>query len=128
VFDTVVIAADGSESGERAVATALDLSTDFDASIHALSVVAPGGDRDRAEAAVAAVSAEAPSPVATAVREGNPTDEIRAHAAELDADLLAMGTRGRGGESFHLGSVAEAVVEHSPVPVLTVRQLGGLEQ
>jgi nucleotide-binding universal stress UspA family protein len=128
MFDTVVIATDGSESGERAVETALDLAADFESTVHALSVVGEGEDRERAEEAVAAVAGRTDAPVTTAVREGNPADEICAYGSEVGTDLVAMGTRGRGGDSFHLGSVAEAVVERSREPVLTVRQLSGLER
>jgi nucleotide-binding universal stress UspA family protein len=62
--------------------------------------------------------------VRTAVREGRPAAEIAAFAREHDADVVAMGTRGRHGENrFLIGSVAERVVRTCPVPVLTVRQL-----
>lgn len=124
MFDTVVVATDGSASGERAVATAVELAADFDAAVHALSVV--DGEvtaRDRARAALDAVESLADGEVVRTVREGDPAAEIRAYAEAVDADLVAMGTRGRGGDSFHLGSVAERVVEGCPVPVLTVRQL-----
>jgi nucleotide-binding universal stress UspA family protein len=58
------------------------------------------------------------------VREGRPASEIDAYARSVDADLVAMGTRGRHGENrFLIGSVAERVVRTCPVPVLTVRQL-----
>lgn len=59
-----------------------------------------------------------------AVREGRPAAEISNYAREVDADAVAMGTRGRHGENrFLIGSVAERVVRTCPVPVLTVRQL-----
>jgi nucleotide-binding universal stress UspA family protein len=64
--------------------------------------------------------------VITAVREGDPAGKITDYAREHDADVVATGTRGRHGEHrFLLGSVAERVVRTCPVPVLTVRQLGG---
>ncbi|MFB6171267.1 MAG: universal stress protein [Haloarculaceae archaeon] len=128
MFDTVVIATDGSASVQRAVETALTLAADFDASVRAVSVVAPDaeGGRERAETALDALAALADREVATAVREGDPASEICAHAREHGADLIAMGTRGRGGDSFHLGSVAERVVERAEPPVLTVRQLSGM--
>ena len=47
--------------------------------------------------------------------------EILAHARGMHADLIVMGTHGRGG--FHrlfLGSIAEKVLRAAPVPVLTV--------
>lgn len=53
------------------------------------------------------------------VVEGNPSDELLRLSQE--ADLLVMGSVGRGGlDRFLLGSVAEKVVKHSRVPVLMV--------
>lgn len=57
------------------------------------------------------------------IREGAPRFEIPRAAAALSADLIVMGTHGRTGVRRVLfGSVAEHVVRHSPVPVMTVRQ------
>jgi len=139
MFDTVVVATDGSESVKRAIDVALDIAGRFDASVHALSVVdesevdaSPEQLQDElqtalettADAALATVENRTGKPVTTAVREGRPAAEICAYAREIDADLIATGTRGRHGENrLLLGSVAERVVRTSPVPVLTVRQL-----
>ena len=50
-----------------------------------------------------------------------PAPEIARVAREEGADFIAMSTRGTSGaERFVLGSVAEAVVRHSDVPVLLV--------
>jgi nucleotide-binding universal stress UspA family protein len=145
MFETVVIATDGSESAGRAVRMALDLADRFDAAVHALYVVdagelraSPEDYRATLEEALEAAGGEAlwfveeeaaaeaaGCEVVTAVREGDPADEIVAHAEAVGADVIATGTRGRHGDhAFLLGSVAEAVVRRSPVPVLTVRQLG----
>ncbi|APW97363.1 universal stress protein UspA [Halobiforma lacisalsi AJ5] len=141
MFDTVVVATDGSESVERAVDVALDLADRFDAEIHALSVVdasqvdaSPQQLREElrtalettADAALATVEerTDEDREIETAVREGRPASEICEYAREIDADVIATGTRGRHGENrLLLGSVAERVVRTSPVPVLTVRQL-----
>jgi nucleotide-binding universal stress UspA family protein len=141
MFDTIVVATDGSASVERAVGAALDLAQRFDADVHALSVVdesevtsSPEAVRDQlreglmenGQDAVADVAARATSDVVTEVREGRPANEIAAYAREVDADAVATGTRGRHGENrFLIGSVAERVVRTCPVPVLTVRQLEG---
>lgn len=141
MFDTIVVATDGSESVERAVGVALDLASRFDASVHALYVVdvgevesSPEALRDqlrealteRGEDATAAVATRSAGTVTTAVREGRPANDISAYAREVGADLVATGTRGRHGENrFLIGSVAERVVRSCPVPVLTVRQLDG---
>ncbi|MFB6169695.1 MAG: universal stress protein [Haloarculaceae archaeon] len=132
MFDTVVIATDGSTSVRRAVEAALDIASTFDASaVHALYVDAAETDPDRrapettAEEALTAVADGADREVVTAVREGDPVEEICAYAEEVGADLLATGTRGRHGEhSYLLGSVAEGVARNSEAPVLTARQLG----
>ena len=145
MFDTVVIATDGSGSAQRAVEAALDLAAKFDATVHALYVVdsgevesSPDDVRAVLERALAttggraltfvreAAEAEADDDVVTAVREGDPAKEIRTYAEEHDADVIATGTRGRHGDhGFLLGSVAEEIVRHAPMPVLSVRQLDG---
>ena len=56
------------------------------------------------------------------VRTGDARDVILQTAKEVNADLIVMGTHGRRGLTRALlGSVAESVVRHSPIPVLTVR-------
>jgi universal stress protein A len=56
------------------------------------------------------------------VRVGSPAGEIVLAAGELKADLVCIGTHGRGGIAhFILGSVAEKVVRQAPCPVLTIR-------
>jgi len=139
MFDTVVVATDGSDSVKRAVDIALDLADRFEADIHALSVIdasevdaSPQQLQDEfrtalettADAALGTVEERADREVTTEIREGRPAAEICAYAREVDADVIATGTRGRHGENrLLLGSVAERIVRTSPVPVLTVRQL-----
>jgi nucleotide-binding universal stress UspA family protein len=54
--------------------------------------------------------------------EGAAAAEILAAAADEQADLIVMGTHGRGGLSrLLMGSVAEAVVRKADCPVLTVK-------
>ena len=55
------------------------------------------------------------------VVEGSPVRAILDRAQQLPADLLVMGTHGRGGfEALFLGSVTEKVLRSTHVPVLTV--------
>jgi nucleotide-binding universal stress UspA family protein len=52
---------------------------------------------------------------------GEPRRTILSTTVERGVDLIVMGTHGRRGLSHALlGSVAEAIVRLSPVPVLTV--------
>ena len=56
------------------------------------------------------------------VRTGRAAETIRDVAVERGADLIVMGTHGRGGVAhLLLGSVAEKVVRIAPCAVLTVR-------
>jgi nucleotide-binding universal stress UspA family protein len=51
-----------------------------------------------------------------------PSEEIAQLAADLEADMVVVGTHGRRGFArFLLGSVAEATVRLAPCPVLVVR-------
>ena len=57
------------------------------------------------------------------VRSGRPYQEIIGLAREIDADLIALSTRGRSGlKRLLLGSTAEQVVRSAPCPVLVVRK------
>jgi nucleotide-binding universal stress UspA family protein len=144
MFETILIATDGSDSVRRAVDVAVDVAARFDAAVHAVYVVDAGevesspdqvredlrdapddqaGDAPK-EVADAATDRDAEIDVTTEVREGRPAAEIADYARDADADVVAMGTRGRHGENrFLIGSVAERVVRTCPIPVLTVRQL-----
>jgi nucleotide-binding universal stress UspA family protein len=54
-------------------------------------------------------------------KEGMPAREIIKYAGENGYDLIALASHGRGEVAWVLGSVAEKIVSHSPVPVLLVR-------
>lgn len=57
------------------------------------------------------------------VREGNISKEISLAAAEVEADMIVMGTHGVSGfEEFFLGSNAYRTVTSSSVPVLTIQK------
>jgi nucleotide-binding universal stress UspA family protein len=63
--------------------------------------------------------------VSTAIAEGLPAGAILEYAKESNASLIALATHGRGGLArAMMGSVADAVVRHSEVPVLLVRVKG----
>jgi nucleotide-binding universal stress UspA family protein len=61
-------------------------------------------------------------PVETMLVEGGAAKEILRVADERHCSLIVMGTHGRTGLSrVLLGSVAEQVIRHSRVPVLTLK-------
>jgi nucleotide-binding universal stress UspA family protein len=74
-------------------------------------------ERRATEARAAGVRARA------VIRTGSPWREILELATDERADLVVIGTHGRGGvERALLGSVADRVMRLAPCPVLTVRE------
>lgn len=85
------------------------------------------GSEQSAREALKKLAAEASVPNAEiAVLTGEPAAEIIRAASDHKCDLIAIATHGRTGLThFLLGSVAERVVRESPVPVLSIRCMGG---
>ncbi|WP_306060945.1 universal stress protein [Natronococcus wangiae] len=133
MYETILVATDGSSAAERAVDGAIDLASTFDAELHAISVVDTSryGDsmlsgtegvidelKGRAEVVLEEVETRADVDVATEVRHGRPHEEIGEYADAINADLLVLGNRGLGA-SDQIGSTAERVVRYVDRPVLT---------
>lgn len=139
-FRHILCATDFSDTAARALAHATALATRYDARLTLLHVVpvfeeslpagltvgraSAGWLRDEVlgvmHRAVAQTGAAAIDP-ALLVEEGRPDAVIVAQAAALPADLLVLGTHGRGGFTrLMLGSVAEKVVRTAACPVLTI--------
>lgn len=65
--------------------------------------------------------------VTSQVRFGEPVEEILAASEAHQVDLIAMATHGRSGiRRMLMGSVAEAVLRRSTVPVLMLRSVPSL--
>lgn len=136
-YDRIVIPTDGSDAAERAAERALDVAETYDADVHVVYVVdatihdledAPRsivglleeGGREATQA-IAQLARDGGVDVGTDVRRGRPSETLLEYVTSVDADLVAMGTRGRAvGTGPLLGSTTARVVRRSPVPVLTV--------
>lgn len=56
------------------------------------------------------------------IQVGGPATEIVKAAKEWPADLIVIGSHGRGGvQRALMGSVAEGVMRHAPCPVMVIR-------
>ncbi|MXR42043.1 universal stress protein [Halobaculum sp. WSA2] len=135
-FADVVVATDGSDPAAAAVETAVSVSAALGARLHACTVVNPFaiGQRlpdlqaareaaDERVAAVAERARDAGVDVDPVVREGSPHRELSAYVDDVGADLLVLGTHGRGGtRRALLGSVTEKAVRTATVPVLVVHE------
>jgi len=139
MYDTVLLATDGSETADRAADRAIDLAATYGADLHALYVIETRTAYDNAivdpeevEAnlrsegreildTVADRAAEAGVDAETAVEEGVPADTVEAYAETHDADVIVLGRRGRSGlRRALLGSTTDALVRTCTVPVLVV--------
>ncbi|WP_254768644.1 universal stress protein [Salinilacihabitans rarus] len=137
MYNDVLVPTDGSEGTRQAIGHALVVARQFDATVHALSIVPEGpygtlegeeesasaeADAERAVSRVADDAARKDLDVRTEVRRGVPDEEILAYADENDVDVIVMGTHGRTGlDRVLVGSVTERVVRNAEIPVLTVR-------
>jgi nucleotide-binding universal stress UspA family protein len=135
-YETLLLPTDGSTGADAVVSDAETLATAFDATVHVLYVVdvtvydpdlvvdlIGGFERlgSRVTAEVGARLTEAGVETETTVRRGRPARTILDYAAEIDADLVTMGTHGATGlESMLLGSTTERVLRAAERPVLTV--------
>jgi nucleotide-binding universal stress UspA family protein len=135
---SIVAAVDFSKHSRKAFDAAVQLAGDLDATlvlVHAFPPVPKAGMRDpigQVKAEVDAVEwrdlceswaadARESVEVETVGREGKPADVIAKVVAETKASLVVVGSHGRTGlKRAVLGSVAEAVVRTSKVPVVVV--------
>jgi nucleotide-binding universal stress UspA family protein len=134
MYDRVLVATDGSPHAKRALREAIGIVRRFDAELYVLSVVDDRLARsaateetyreiaERALRVAESESAQADVGVTTVVETGSPPTGILDYAAEIDADLVVVGNRGRSGlDRFVVGSVAERVVRGANCSVLVVR-------
>lgn len=139
MYDTILVATDGSGPANRAVTHALEQAEQSDSELHAIFVV----DTDRfSEPALSSMEAET-----TAIEEwgveqlqevadrgdslgissvtrcchGKPSQEIINYGDDIDADLVIIGYQGHSHEKTdNIGSVTDRVVKNVGRPVLVV--------
>lgn len=138
-FKRILVAVDGSDQSDFAVDAAARLARQLSPDVVLLNVfwieygaspelgvISPeirGKRIEIGKALLEMTKSEMPDPtrVEKVLREGDPAEEILATARLYNADLIIMGTHGRGrvAEVF-MGSVAHAVTRKATCPVLTV--------
>jgi nucleotide-binding universal stress UspA family protein len=137
MYDTVLVATDGSVDANRAVTHALEQAEQHDSALHAIYVV----DTDRYhEPALSSVELETTEieawgnqqlaevkeraeplgiDVTTRSCHGKPSVEIINYADDIDADLVVLGYHGHSHEiTENIGSVTDRVVQNAGRPVL----------
>src|SRR4051794_28981051 len=147
-YQTIVVGTDGSETAEVAVRHAAQLANDHGARLVIITAYEPHDDSlsrstpgvpddirwtltDRVQAEEKAIhgrgfatEAGLTGVVAQAIA-GSPTDVLLEAAADFNADVIVVGSKGLTGASrFLLGSVASSVSHHAPCDVLIVHTTG----
>ncbi|ELZ25365.1 universal stress protein [Natrinema limicola] len=139
MYDSILVATDGSETATTAVDYALALAAQFDSPLYGIAVADDRTDYDtgivdpdealqhlRKRAGdwletVESKAADADVAVETAVRTGVPHEEILAYASENDIDVIVVGARGRSSlKGALLGSTIDRVVRVADRTVLVV--------
>jgi nucleotide-binding universal stress UspA family protein len=151
IFPTkILLATDGSKDAELARTTAVDMATTTDSELHVV-IAAPGLPpydgyhchdvripevveqlRKRAQIILdeqgqkierdGGKVTQKHLKIAKLIGERHRAQQILRVAEDIDAELIVMGSRGRGGVRRALmGSVCDTVVRHAHCPVLVVR-------
>lgn len=141
----ILIATDGSRAASAALDEAIAIASETGGEVAAITVWrALQGDfglaypstamlsdlleaeRTHAESSLEEAASRADAagvPIRVRLATGDPAECICAYAAEIDARMIAIGTRGYGTmASLLLGSVSDAVIRKAPCPVLVVRE------
>jgi len=145
LFKTIIVPVDGSAPSDAAVTLAIRLARDQEAKLYFLHVsetakiaamvsssavcvdpsMALDAEREAGEDALRCAQSSAQESAIhaeTLLEQGASADTILDTTARIGADLVVIGSHGRGGLSRALlGSVAEAVLRRSRVPVLVIR-------
>jgi nucleotide-binding universal stress UspA family protein len=142
----IVVATDFGTAANRAVQYGVEFAKAFGAKLHVVHVVddlggraipaigMPPIDLTQAQESIDQEARRTLGALATTdvmrtidvrcvvLRDLEPGRAILGYTREVEADLLVIGTHGRGGlAEFFLGSAAQRVVRSAPCPVLTVR-------
>lgn len=139
MYDTILVATDGSVTADRAVEHALELGGQRDVALHAIYVVdtsrlaepALGSSEietndveawgQRALDDVVEKATAAGVDATTRCCHGKPHVEILDYAHEIDADVVVLGYQGHShSDTDHIGSVTNRVVDDADRPVLVV--------
>ncbi|MGH7357667.1 MAG: universal stress protein [Candidatus Rokuibacteriota bacterium] len=133
MYERILVPLDGSETAETILPVAEKVAGPLDAEVILLHVIADAqGEfvfptRVQAEEYLGSLAERLVDKgirVRTGIRfgSGSVPAAILAAAGALDADLIAMATRGRTGlKRLLFGSVAEVVLRDAEVPVLMIR-------
>jgi len=143
MYKVVVVGTDGSPTADKAVEAAADIARSWGSALHVVTafraprvgmgavagvdMVDSGMGQALAEEAARAVVQEAVETHGSGLQaepyaaRGNPDDVILRRAAEVNADLIVVGSKGMTGARRYLGSVPNSVAHGAHCAVLVVK-------
>lgn len=141
VFSNILVAIDGSNASEQAFAFAVEEARLHNARLNAIYVVETGlfsslptdntveimyraleKEGNGVLAKAKTVAADRGTPLITYMKQGHAGNEIITLADRQKADLIVVGSHGRGkADRLLLGSVSNYVVTHGTITTLVVR-------
>lgn len=128
----ILLATDFSSVNKTLVSYALDLLRDTGGCIILFHAYLPSGNNTAVEHAMQ----ENVNTLQSMIREqrldnivldkqlltGKPEETLLASAQVKNADLILMGTRGRGNKRFLEGSLSKSLMDKSPIPLLSIHE------
>jgi nucleotide-binding universal stress UspA family protein len=141
MFEKILVPLDGSKLGAKVLPTVAELAKTFNSQVTLIHVChTEGFGMGEADAQVMATMPAAEKKVCEAFLpqigkdledqgikvnwvciEGVPAREIVGYAHQNKMELICMTTHGRSEVGWALGSTAERVVAHAPIPVMLIR-------
>lgn len=133
MFQTIVVAVDGSEPSKRALTAACELARAFGSEVHLIHALENKGleqaDQDSGDATSAVLQsadeqarAAGVSLASKSIGEGDPYDEIMMIVGLYSADLVVTGRRGLGNISgFFAGSTSQQIAKNAECAFMSIK-------
>jgi nucleotide-binding universal stress UspA family protein len=123
--NTILVATDGSENADRAVAEAIEIAKHCGGRLIVVSVIFSKEGKEKAETdtgAVVSAAQKAGVSIEALTPEGKPGETIAETAAGRGVDLIVLGTYGKTGlKKLLMGSTTEKVIGMAGCAVLVVK-------
>jgi nucleotide-binding universal stress UspA family protein len=144
----ILVAIDGSPEADTALLKMMEYINPGDSDIHAIYVISPAKystiegaagyegistlheirdriiseERDQVTGRVESIARDHGITITMLIRMGDPRSEILRAADEISADIIAVGSTGKGlGQRILLGSVSTYIVTHSQITTMVIR-------
>lgn len=134
MYETILVASDGSENATEALGHAVDLAAAVAATVHVMTVVETGSNPlkfgvsevDELNQAAKEIvddilEEQAHIDTKAEIRRGKPTESLLEYADEIEADLIVVGQSGADAiEAAVFGSTTDRLARETDIPLTIV--------